>query len=305
MGHTLHRLVAKCASFVVLSTLGNLLAPLQLGCGTPMGCEAVVHAARLFTHNMIPGQMLLKLDFKNAFNCLRCDKMLMTVRESIPELFRFVHSAYAQPSSLFCRDQVVESSEGVQQGDPLGPLLFCLTIHPMVMKLQSELRVFFLDDGTIGSNLEDVLSDLLLVEKEAADLGLQLNRSKSELLCDDSTTRDQMLKTVPGLQLIGMDQAEILRVPVGSTKSVDDVIEEKIRLLRLLGERLCLLQSQDALLLLRHSFAIPKALHVLDPHPASPPHASATSMIYSGTFSAISSMCGWSQDLLGCKPHYQ
>ena len=121
-----------------------------------------------------------------------CDKMLMTVRESIPELFRFVHSAYAQPSSLFCRDQVVESSEGVQQGDPLRPLLFCLTIHPMVLKLRSELRVFYLDDGTIGGNLEGVLSDLLLVEKEAADLGLQLNRSKSELLSEDST-----IKAVP------------------------------------------------------------------------------------------------------------
>ena len=111
----------------------------------------------------------------------------------------------------------------------------------MVLKLRSELRVFYLDDGTIGGNLEDVLSDLLLVEKEAADLGLQLNRSKSELLCEDSTTRDQMLKAVPGLRVIGMDQAEILGAPVGSTKSVDDIIEDKIRLLRLLGERLCLL----------------------------------------------------------------
>ena len=95
MGHTLRRLVAKCASSVVLPTLGNLLAPLQLGCGTPIGCEAVIHAARLFTYNMIPGQMLLKLDFKNAFNCLQRDKMLMKVSESIPELFRFVHSAYS------------------------------------------------------------------------------------------------------------------------------------------------------------------------------------------------------------------
>ena len=145
----------------------------------------------------------------------------------------------------------------------MGPLLFCLTIHSMVLKLRLELRVFNLDDGTIGGNLEDVLSDLLLVEKEAADLGLQLNRSMSELLCENSTTRDQMLKAVPSLQVIGMDQPEILRAPVGSTKSVDDVIEEKIRLLRLLGERLCPLQSQDTLLLLRDSFAIPKVLHVL------------------------------------------
>ena len=62
-----------------------------------------------------------------------------------------------------------------------------------------------------------------------------------------------MLQAVPGLQVNDLGQAEILRAPVGSTKSVDDVIEEKIRLLWLMGERLCLLQSQDALLLLPHS----------------------------------------------------
>ena len=88
-------------------------------------------------------------------------------------------------------------------------MLFCLTIHLMAEKLRSELKVFYLDDGTLGGNLEDIIRDLQLVEKEAAELGLQLNRSKSELLCEDPTTRDQLLKVVPGLQVIGMDQVEI------------------------------------------------------------------------------------------------
>ena len=87
VGHTLRRLAAKCASSVILPSLGNLLAPLQLGCGTPVGCEAVVHAARQFIHNSISGQTLLKLDFKNAFNCLRRNKMLIAVKDSVPELF--------------------------------------------------------------------------------------------------------------------------------------------------------------------------------------------------------------------------
>ena len=47
------------------------------------------------------------------------------------------------------------------------------------------LRLFYLDDGTLGGNLEDVLHDFHLVEKEAADVGLHLNCSKSELLCED------------------------------------------------------------------------------------------------------------------------
>ena len=64
-----------------------------------------------------------------------------------------------------------------------------------------------------------------------------------------------------------MDQVEILGSPVGSMTSVDVVIKEKIRLLELLGERLRLLQAQDALLLLRHSLAILKVLHVLRSSP--------------------------------------
>ena len=98
-----------------------------------MGCKAVVHAARLY--NMSPSQVLLKLDFKNTFNCFRRDKMLMAVAEHTPELFDFIYSAYAPSSSLFCKDQIIQSSEGVQKGDTSAPLLFCITIHPMILKL--------------------------------------------------------------------------------------------------------------------------------------------------------------------------
>ena len=45
------------------------------------------------------------------------------------------------------------------------------------------------------------------------------------------------------------------------------VLEERVRLLRLLGERLRLLQAQDALLLLRHLFPIPKVFHALQSSP--------------------------------------
>ena len=47
-----------------------LLAPCQLGYGTPLGAEAAVHAARIYLHNLRPDEVLLKLDFRNAFNCI-------------------------------------------------------------------------------------------------------------------------------------------------------------------------------------------------------------------------------------------
>ena len=157
VGCTLRRLAAKCAGNRVMQAMGALLAPHQLGYGVPLGAEAAVHATRVFLQNLQLGHLILKLDFRNAFNCLRRDKMIKAVGKLVPELLPLVLSAYGSPSSLFYGENIILSSEGVQQGDPLGPLFFCLTIHNMVQQLCSELNVFYLDDGTLGGTLDDVL----------------------------------------------------------------------------------------------------------------------------------------------------
>ena len=51
--------------------------------------------------------------------------MLEAIEEFAPELFPQLFSCYSAPSSLYFNDTVIRSPEGVQQGDPLGPLLFC------------------------------------------------------------------------------------------------------------------------------------------------------------------------------------
>ena len=66
--------------------------------------------------------------------------------------------------SGLCVDHTLLSAEGVQQGDPLGPLLFCITIQPLIQKLRSDFSVFYLDDGTIGGSRDDVQADLQLME---------------------------------------------------------------------------------------------------------------------------------------------
>ena len=90
-------------------------------------------------------------------------------------LLPFVHSAYCDASSLTWGREVVSSSEGVQQGDPLSALLFSLAIHKMCAKLKSELAVFYLDDGTLGGSWVVVIKDVKLSEAEASNLGLQLS----------------------------------------------------------------------------------------------------------------------------------
>ena len=58
--------------------------------------------------------------------------------------------------------------------------------------------MFYLYDGSIGASVEDVLHDFRVVEEVAADLGLSLNRKKTELICDVETTCEAFLSKVPG-----------------------------------------------------------------------------------------------------------
>ena len=75
---------------------------------------------------------------------------------------------------------------GVQQGDPLGPLLFSLTLHPIVERIKREvpelnINVWYLDDGTLCGNQNNLMRALEIVEEDGPARGLFLNRGKSLL----------------------------------------------------------------------------------------------------------------------------
>lgn len=153
VGCTLRRLVAKIAGRKVLDEMTNLLAPHQLGYGVRGGAEAAVHAARRFLHGMDQKQAIVKLNFANAFNSVRRDCVLSAVQILCPILYPFIHSAYAASSNLVWGDRSITSAEGVQQGDPLGPLIFCLALHQQSLHFRSDFQALYLDDVTLGGEL--------------------------------------------------------------------------------------------------------------------------------------------------------
>ena len=93
-------------------------------------------------------------------------------------LWGTTHSHFGHHTVLSCC--------GVQQGDPLGPLCFALTLQPSIDKLKREvpnlsINVWYLDDGTLCGSPEDLCAALKIIEEDGPQMGLHLNRSKSLL----------------------------------------------------------------------------------------------------------------------------
>ena len=102
--------------------------------------------------------VLVKSDFFNAFNSIHRHGMLLAVLNRVPELTAVPRTATRQ--LCFFGSHTILSEEGPQQGDPLGPLLFCNTVQPLLSSLASELNLGYLDDVTLGGPVDTVAAEM-------------------------------------------------------------------------------------------------------------------------------------------------
>lgn len=262
VGYTLRRLAAKCANNHVIGSRSQELQPQQLGAGVSGGAEAAVHATRRLVQNLPPDHVIVKLDFSNAFNCLRRDAILDAVAAKMPEIYRLVHAAYSCEPILVYGEHELTSREGAQQGDPLGSLEFCEAIHPLLTDLQSAVKIGFMDDITLAGDVQTVEADVNTISNHSVDTGLKLNISKCEIIAGNSVAiHDSSI--LSKFVKVTKDEMTLLGAPVVKGPAQDAALTHKIDQLKKALERLSMIHSHDALVLLKNSLSIPKLLYLL------------------------------------------
>ena len=135
----LHCLASRLCCSSIKSRLPDVLLPCgQVGVGIRGGLEASVHSLRSYIEENGDKQdrCCFKLYMTNAFNECHRSSFLKRRDREFPELVAWVQWCYYCAAELQFGYHHLKSTAGVQQGDPMGPLLFSLVILELMMKLE-------------------------------------------------------------------------------------------------------------------------------------------------------------------------
>lgn len=189
VGEVLRRLVGKAALLAIGTKGRDILLPLQVAVKVNAGAEGVVRAAQLYlgAHWDKRDRAELNVDIKNAFNAIDRGHVLRAVAEKLPELAAFAYYCYATPSHLIYGHSIIFSTSGVQQGDPLGTLLFCLGLDDTLRAVKEayptiDFMAFFADDGTLGGPTQSLSGAFKRFKRLAARIGLVVNTAKCAVM---------------------------------------------------------------------------------------------------------------------------
>ena len=137
-GDTVRRLFGRSFCHFHKLRFATLLEAVgQFGVAVSGGVEIVAAVGQLVYE---AGGILLTVDGSNAFNAVSRSAVLAEVAQHVPDLYPYAAQVYgvgSVPSLQFGLEGVaasatVPSRQGVQQGDPLGPLLFALALLPIM-----------------------------------------------------------------------------------------------------------------------------------------------------------------------------
>ena len=145
----------------------------------------------------------------------------------------------------------------------LGPLLFCATSLRLAKLMKAPLNIWYMDDGTLGGDIEVLINNFLVVQQMGDSIGLKLNESKCELITYDLDVLLKFRAISPSIQHISVSRAVLLGAPIGNSEGIDASLSNKLTEFQRLANKLKQLSAHDAFFLLKNCFSLPKLQYIL------------------------------------------
>jgi len=268
VGEVLRRLASRLCCLAVRPSLPGVFLPYgQVGVGIPGGLETAIHATRHYIsqHASDSTFALLKIDMKNAFNECSRSAFFARIDDEFPEISAWVKWCYSQPAELRFGSRHIHASSGVQQGDPLGPLLFSLVLMQFIdfVKLHDlvEFHLWYLDDGTFIGPRTSLLQLLNVFTSHGPQFGLHLNLSKCELFWPSGDSFPEFPTNIKRMS----EGLELLGSPIwGKKEFFDQFLSSCLAKVSAAQDRISILEDpQVELHLLRSCLGSCKIVHLL------------------------------------------
>ena len=193
--------------------------------------------------------------------------MFVELRRRLPGLLAWMESCYSCQPLLHLGGDCIHSCCGLQQGDPLDPLGFALTLHPIVECIRDEvpdlaLNAWYLDDGTLVGSPENLAEVLSIIEKFDPLVSLKLNRNKSVLFIPEESDPSRSL--LPSYIPVFRRGFSLLNCPIGLPSFCEEVLQDRIAKLKIsLAAMHDMGDAHLEITLLCSCFALPKISFVL------------------------------------------
>jgi hypothetical protein len=285
IGEVLRRWAAKAVCKSSRPLWEAFFSPFQFGMGVRYSTEIIAECVkqsrkRITVRSDADDFVLVKVDLANAFNACSRDVMLHIVNTFFPSIAPFVSLCYHHSTSLMFSDHNIASSEGVQQGDPLGGLLFALVLQPLLLHIrdqtQLDLNMWFFDDGTLIGSKHEIVKALRILSDRGPALGLHIQFAKTEIHpCGSNVSDFSMFSCFPNIciksqddciSLHKSDDLDILGIPItnpiATLRKILDRLKDSLNLISQL-------EGPEAYNILRYCLGFQKLNHILRTTPPS------------------------------------
>ena len=207
------------------------------------GVEQVALRARV--HHEAKNWLILT-DCANAFNTVKRTAMLAEAAICVPALTPFVAKCYGEMSEpVFFQMESgerrkIDCSCGVQQGDAMGPTLFCMPLLPVLKRTRAEFEPIgveafaYLDDISIGMMeiTPDTVEVVLFLQRELSNIVIAINPSKTVALPPKGhvlTPEQIALLEGIGVSIAERGGGKVVGVPIGTDEYARESVMELVR----------------------------------------------------------------------------